>query len=102
MAMISPSNRVALDSRTAWAGLAFGLGMPISICFGCLWMRFRRRNAAWLLLLLAVSFGVTAITGCGSFTSSSAAPGTYTIQVTGTGVNSGEIHDQNVTLTITK
>jgi hypothetical protein len=40
------------------------------------------------------------VTGCGGFTSSSATPGTYVIQVTGTGINSNVIHYQNVTLTI--
>ncbi len=38
----------------------------------------------------------------GSFTQASAAPGTYTIQVTGTGENSNIIHYQDVTLNITK
>ncbi|MDR3724878.1 MAG: Ig-like domain repeat protein [Terracidiphilus sp.] len=102
----SASNRSAMGSRTAWAGLAlpFGLALPISLFFGGLWLRFRRRNAAWLLLLLAVvvSSVVIPLAGCGSFTPASAAPGTYTIQVTGTGVNSGEIHEKFVTLTITK
>ena len=42
------------------------------------------------------------MTGCSGFTQSSAAPGTYVIQVTATGANSNVIHYQNVTLTITK
>jgi hypothetical protein len=41
-------------------------------------------------------------TGCTSFTQSSAAPGTYVIQVNGVGANSQVSHYQNVTLTITK
>jgi hypothetical protein len=41
-------------------------------------------------------------TGCSGFSSSSAAPGTYGIQVIGTGTNSNVIHYQNVSLTITQ
>jgi hypothetical protein len=43
------------------------------------------------------------VSGCSSsFTQSSAAPGVYTIQVTGTGSTSTISHYENVTLTITK
>jgi hypothetical protein len=42
------------------------------------------------------------VNGCSGFTQSTAAPGTYVIQITATGVNSDVIHYQNVTLTITK
>jgi hypothetical protein len=41
------------------------------------------------------------VTGCSGFSQSTAAPGTYVIQVTGVGVNSNITHYQNVTLTIT-
>ncbi|MGA7832123.1 MAG: Ig-like domain repeat protein [Terracidiphilus sp.] len=81
-----------------------GVFLPLSTLFGCIFWRFRRRNArlmtVWLVLLLGV--GAMLVSGCsGSFSQSSAAPGTYVIQVTGTGANSDIIHYQNVSLTIT-
>ena len=80
-----------------------GLFMPFSLFFGWLFWRFRKRHAAVLaiVMLLVLSGAAMLVTGCGGFTSSSAKPGTYVIQVTGTGANSNVIHYQNVTLTIT-
>ena len=77
--------------------------MPFSLFFGWMFWRFRKRYAAVLtvVLLLVLSGAAMLVTGCGGFTSSSAKPGTYVIQVTGTGANSNVIHYQNVTLTIT-
>jgi hypothetical protein len=43
-----------------------------------------------------------AMTACSGFTQISAAPGTYVIQVTGTGNNSDIVHYQNVSITITQ
>jgi hypothetical protein len=54
---------------------------------------------ALVLVLSAASLGAS---GCNSFSQSTAAPGTYVIQVTGTGVNSDVVHYQNVTLDITQ
>jgi hypothetical protein len=51
-------------------------------------------------MLLAVA--ALLLNGCGGFSQISAAIGAYTIQVTGTGVNSDIVHYQNVTVTITK
>jgi hypothetical protein len=42
------------------------------------------------------------LNGCGGIAQISAAVGTYSIQVTGTGVNSDIVHYQNLTLTITQ
>jgi ABC-type glycerol-3-phosphate transport system substrate-binding protein len=55
-----------------------------------------------MVLILLLSGAAMLATGCSGMSSSSAAPGTYVIQVTGTGVNSNVIHYQNVTLNITK
>jgi hypothetical protein len=53
-------------------------------------------------LVLLMGFGALVFSGCsGSFSQSTAAPGTYVIQVTGTGSQSNISHYQNVTLTIT-
>jgi sugar lactone lactonase YvrE len=81
-----------------------GLLLPFSLFFGWIFWRFRRRHAAVLatVLVLLLSGAALLVTGCSGFSSSSAAPGTYVIQVTGTGANSDVIHYQNVTLTITK
>ena len=79
-----------------------GLFLPFSLFFGWMMRRFRRRyaNALTAALLLA-SVGLL-LTGCSGITQSSAAPGTYVIQVTGIGANSDASHYQNVTLTITQ
>ena len=81
-----------------------GLFLPLSLFFGWIFWRLRRRNAsiltmALVLVLLAASLVAT---GCNSFSQSTAAPGTYVIQVTGTGTNSDVVHYQNVTLVITQ
>jgi hypothetical protein len=55
-----------------------------------------------MVLVLILSGAALLATGCSGFTMSTATPGTYVIQVTGTGANSDIIHYQNVTLTITK
>lgn len=80
-----------------------GFFLPFGLFFGWVFWRFRRRNRRFLTLALVVVLSVAALfaTGCGGFSTTSTVPGTYTIQVTGTGVNSGVIHYQNVTLKIT-
>jgi hypothetical protein len=42
------------------------------------------------------------VSGCTGFSQSSAAPGTYVLQVNGTGVNSNLTRYQDVTLIVTK
>ena len=81
-----------------------GLFLPISAFFGWLFWRLRKRTMGvlTLVLLIALSAGAMLATGCSGYSSSSAAPGTYVIQVTGTGTNSNVIHYQNISLTITK
>ncbi len=80
-----------------------GLFAPAAFFLGLVLWRFRKRHAilfaAMLALLLSGSFLVT---GCGGFSQSTAAPGTYTIQVTGVGQASNITHYQDITLTITK
>jgi sugar lactone lactonase YvrE len=83
-----------------------GLFLPFSIVFGLIFWRFRKRNkflfSAFLILLL--SGATMLVNGCSGsgFSQVSATPGTYVIQVTGTGTNSDIIHYQNVTLTVTQ
>lgn len=80
-----------------------GFFLPFSAFFGWLFWRLRRRSmgALTLVLALALSAGALLATGCSGYSSSSAAAGTYVIQVTGTGTKSNVIHYQNVSLTIT-
>jgi hypothetical protein len=81
-----------------------GLFLPLSLGFGCIFWRLRRRNARLLTMALVLVLTAAAFvsTGCNSFSQISATPGTYVIQVTGTGSTSNVIEYQNVTLDITQ
>ncbi len=81
-----------------------GLLLPLSMFFGWVFWRFRRRNAGVFATIVALVLSAAALmtTGCNSFTQNTAAPGNYVIQVTGTGANSNVVHYQNVSLDITK
>ena len=81
-----------------------GLCLPFSLFFGWAVWRFRRRYAIVLtaMLVLLLSGAALLVTGCGEISYTSAAPGTYVIQVTGVGSNSDIAHYQNVTLKITQ
>jgi hypothetical protein len=85
------------------AGLSI-LSLPIACVFGLILWRFRKRHGPvfTVLIALVLSSAAMLLNGCSGFTQASAAPGTYTIQITATGVNSDVIHYQNVTLTITQ
>ena len=95
----------AMNARPANRGVSLaGLFLPLSVLFGIFFWRFRRRHAAAMTAALVLLLGVAAmlVTGCSGFSQSSAAPGTYVIQVTGVGANSNITRYQNVTLTITQ
>ena len=80
------------------------LFLPLNILFGCIFWRFRKLHTKAMTagLVLLMCFGALVFSGCsGSFSQSAATPGTYVIQVTGTGSQSNISHYQNVTLTIT-
>ena len=55
-----------------------------------------------MVLVLILTAAAFVATGCSGFSQATAAPGTYVIQVTGTGATSDVVHYQNVTLDITK
>jgi hypothetical protein len=80
-----------------------GIFVPFALFFGWIFWSFRRRNRRFLTMVLVLALSAAALlaTGCGGFSQTDATPGTYIIQVTGTGTNSGVIHYQSVTLTIT-
>lgn len=81
-----------------------GLFLPLSLGFGCIFWRMRRRDVRFLttVLILVLSVAAFVATGCSGFSQATAAPGTYVIQVTGTGTTSNVIEFQNVNLDITK
>jgi len=101
----SAMNRPAVNiqPKTSKFSLA-GLFLPFSLFFGSVFWRLRRRSATFLsmAMLLLLSAAALMVTGCNSFSMSTAAPGTYMIQVTGTGANTSVEQYQNVSLTITK
>lgn len=92
----------AMNSHSGPTALSYaGLCLPIGLGFG--WILRRRRKALWLVVfgISLASWGVL-MTGCSGISNSKAAPGTYVIQITGSGVNSGVLRDQSLTLKITK
>ena len=72
--------------------------------FGLIFWRQRKRMAAvfTVLLLIALSAVALVTTGCSGISTTSARPGTYTIQVVASGITTGVVETQNVSLTITK
>lgn len=81
-----------------------GLLLPAGGLFGWLFWRQRRRGFGIFAVVLAcaLSAAMLAVTGCSGFSLNSAAPGTYTIQVSGTASTSYFTRHQDVTLTITQ
>jgi hypothetical protein len=85
------------------AGLSI-LSLPLSVFFGWIFWRFRKRHGAVFttVLLLLLSCAAMLVNGCSGFSQATAAPGTYVIQVTATGTNSDVTHYQNLTMTVTQ
>jgi large repetitive protein len=96
----SAMNRPAGGSKVSLAGLF----LPLSVFFGFVFWRLRKRSAGILTasMILVLSAAALLVTGCSSYSTSTASPGNYTIQVTGTGATSDAQQYQNVSLTITK
>ena len=96
----SAMNRPAGGSKVSLAGLF----LPFSALFGFVFWRLRRRSAGILTtaMILVLSAGALLATGCSSYSESTATPGNYVIQVTGTGATTDAQQYQNVSLTITK
>jgi len=95
----------AMNVRPGSSGFSLaGVYLPLSVLFGGIFWRFRRRYTKLMTLALALLLGGAslAVSGCSGFSQMSASPGTYVIQVTGIGATSNITHFQNVTLTITK
>ncbi len=84
------------------APLAAALSLPLAALFGFLLLGFRRRVPRWMVVLCAVGLGTLVLNGCGGFSQNTAAPGNYTLQVTGVGTQSNQTHYANLTLTVNK
>ncbi len=96
----SAMNAASSGSKFSLASLC----LPLSILFGFVFWRFRRRTTGMFTaaIVLLVSAAALLATGCSSYSTNTATPGNYTIQVTGTGATSDLQQYQNVSLTITK
>lgn len=95
----------AMNRRAGNGGtLLAGLLLPLSVLFGCIFWRQRRRMPSLLtvVLLLALSAAALLTSGCNGISKSSVTPGTYTIQVVASGTTTGVVETQNVSLTITQ
>jgi large repetitive protein len=95
----------AMNRRVGSGGaMLAGVLFPFSILFGWIFRRQRKRlaSAFTVLLLIALSAVALVTTGCSGISTTSAAPGTYTIQVVASGITTGVVETQNVSLTITK
>ncbi len=93
-------NRRAGSERVVLAGLL----LPFSVLFGFIFRRSRRRMASLLamVLLFALSGLALVASGCSGISTTSAPPGTFTIQVVASGTTTGVVETQNVALTITQ
>jgi hypothetical protein len=93
-------------NRRAGAGrfLLGGLFLPLSLGFECIFWRRRQRNRIIFTtgLILVLTAAALVATGCNSFSQTSAAPGTYVIQVTSAGTTSNTIKYQDITVNITQ
>jgi hypothetical protein len=96
----SPISSPQMTSKFSLAGLF----LPISVLFGFVFWRLRRRTAGFfsMALILLLSAAALVVTGCNSYSVNTAAPGNYVIQVTGTGASTNAQQYQDVSLTITK
>ena len=99
------SGGASATNRRGAGSIAYLAGMllPLSAFFGWLFWQWRRRNTGLLTLMTVLALTAAALfaTGCNGISMGSVVPGTYTIQIIGTGTNSNVVHFQNYTLTIT-
>jgi large repetitive protein len=95
----------AMNRRAGRGGAAIaGFLLPFAVLLGWILRRQRKRMAAvfTMALLIVLSAAALLTTGCTGISTSSAAPGTYTIEVVGSGTATGVNVTQNVTVTITQ
>jgi hypothetical protein len=107
----TPSTQLTISDAQTTAAIRDGasrttpvlacLCLPLALLFGFIFSRFRKHHgcfqaAAWLLLLCLHLL----TTGCTSVHLNGPRTGTYAIQVTGTGVKTGIIQSQSLTVTV--
>jgi hypothetical protein len=85
-------------------GLLAACVFPGAALFGFAFWRFRKNAGALkALVVIAMLAGTTLLmTGCGGFTLNSAKPGSYVIQITATGTQTGVTHVANLTVQVTQ
>jgi hypothetical protein len=99
---LSGGTQVSADEKK-WPGtLLAGCLLPVSVFFGGIFYRSRRRYASLLATALLMTFASFFVTGCGGIKLNSAAAGTYSFQIVGTGVNTKVTRTVNVTLVVAK
>jgi large repetitive protein len=88
------------DSRGTFLA---GIFLPFGLLFGAIFWRFRKRQTAFMTVVLVTMLSAAALfaTGCSGFSMSSVAAGKYVIQVTGSATTNGASQYQNVTLNVT-
>jgi large repetitive protein len=92
------------ESPSPHSGLLAACVLPGAAFFGFAFRRFRKGHAMFRVLAIAAMLaGATFLmNGCGGLSLSSAKAGTYTIQVTATGVQSGVSHTSNLSVQVTQ
>ncbi len=85
-------------------GMLAAFTFPGAALFGFSFWRFRKNAGALkALVVIAMLAGTTFLmTGCGGFTLNSAKAGSYVIQITATGTQTGVTHVANLTLQVTQ
>lgn len=81
-----------------------GMLFPASAGLGLLLWRGRRKYRALFAMVLAMVFGgaLLGLNGCAGISMNSQQPGTYNLQITGTGVNSAVSRSINLRVQVTK
>ncbi|MGO8756538.1 MAG: Ig-like domain repeat protein [Terracidiphilus sp.] len=94
----------AMNRRAGGGAMLAGVLLPFGVLFGWIFRRQRKRMAAVFTMVLLIALSAVALmtTGCNGISSSSAAPGTYTIEVVGSGTTTGVTVNQDITVTITQ
>ena len=120
--LVLPANGTAAAALTLDTGNPLGAGpdttaslvhgrgtflcwLPFGLLAGLLRSKYARlaRHKLGILLIFAITMALTiGLSGCSGLSTAGTAPGTYTIQVVGTGQSSGMTETQTITLVVTQ
>ena len=92
-ASVRPANR---------SSSAAGTAAPVSVLFGLLLWRRRRKCGALPLAFVISIVSACGLSGCAGLTINSVAPGSYTVQVTAAGTQSAVMRTVNISVDVTK